>query len=785
MIYMMKLERNFLASGNPCQCQMTMQWTLALTLFLKARRRHWTLKKFKDMNFNLDGEFNKISSFKLDMSDLDFTCPAKKNSQSKDKKGEVSGSQEGKQDGFNFSFDFNELGSFNFDSSFMKVVTTSNSSPRKKGVTTEGSDKEGGEMLKTNDDEGARASNDSTTVKSHASVRLETSKVETVVGSPGNLVSKQDGSVSKISSSGNLDMPMENQTLDINKHKSTEEIDQERDLPEKSNLTGSKSEQVINMASSQSVGESDSEQHTISDQHTNAFSSGTRVSDIQEVNDKATNVKSDSVDLQLEHSSPHHVTKSDSSVGEAITLGSSTQEGVTSDPQPEKRYTNCENINKTDALKKISCDNGDRENKKTTSVCHLAPTSSKPVVEKMMLMKDKKLQDLQSNMFSTPEGKRSLKQPSSTIGTKGSSLGNEKNIDILLGSITQARCVMLVITVIVIGLSMVECSFISLNRENFRSNDTKHGRKLVGDSLTDSSKLMRNAGVLLGSKDDLKSCSNTREGIVSDVSPCSGKLAGNKQSFFDEVNKSKTTFLEIGISTEDVSMLRSFGANRVLTTALHQKETNSLVSSGQSMDKWGITTSKNDHSIDSSDNQKSSTPFLKRKTIEASDADFTLLRPLKCISQSSPSKSRSSKESSEEVVGEVESMPNNLLYNHSTSGLKSSPVIKVTEVEIHDPLLMEDNNNVEKAEAYIKELEDICNMLKKKQDEAKELLVQAIVNDNNLLILDHPIHEEEISSHYFFYSFPSNHLRFASQLMPKGIQTRSAEVCMHKDLCYE
>ena len=113
-------------------------------------------------------------------------------------------------------------------------------------------------------------------------------------------------------------------------------------------------------------------------------------------------------------------------------------------------------------------------------------------------------------MFSTLEGKRSLKQPSSTIGTKGSSLGNEKNVDMLLGSITQARCVMVVITVIVIGLSMVECSFISLNRENFRSNDTKHGRKLVGDSLTDSSKLMRNAGVLLGSKDDLKSCSNTR-----------------------------------------------------------------------------------------------------------------------------------------------------------------------------------------------------------------------------------------------------------------------------------
>lgn len=97
-------------------------------------------------------------------------------------------------------------------------------------------------------------------------------------------------------------------------------------------------------------------------------------------------MKSDSVDLQLEHSSPHHITKSDSSVGEAITLGSSTQEGVTSDPQPEKRYTNCENINKTDALKKISCDNGNRENKNTTSVCHLAPANRSNYYDPFIIM---------------------------------------------------------------------------------------------------------------------------------------------------------------------------------------------------------------------------------------------------------------------------------------------------------------------------------------------------------------------------------------------------------------
>lgn len=59
---------------------------------------------------------------------------------------------------------------------------------------------------------------------------------------------------------------------------------------------------------------------------------------------------------------------------------------------------------------------------------------------------------------------------------------------------------------------------------------------------------------------------------------------------------------------------------------------------------------------------------------------------------------------------QVESMPNNLLYNHSTSGLTSPPAIKVTEVEIPDSILMEDNSNVEKAEAYMKELEDVSDL---------------------------------------------------------------------------
>lgn len=68
-----------------------------------------------------------------------------------------------------------------------------------------------------------------------------------------------------------------------------------------------------------------------------------------------------------------------------------------------------------------------------------------------------------------------------------------------------------------------------------------------------------------------------------------------------------------------ICYLRNIGADRVLATSLHQKEVNHLVRSEQSMEIQGKTASKNDHLTDSGDNldnQKPSTPFLKRKTIE-------------------------------------------------------------------------------------------------------------------------------------------------------------------------
>lgn len=70
----------------------------------------WCNILFRDMNFDLGCDFGKLSSFKVDMSDLDFPISSKKATKSKDtSEGESPmGNSQRKKDSFSFSFDFNE-----------------------------------------------------------------------------------------------------------------------------------------------------------------------------------------------------------------------------------------------------------------------------------------------------------------------------------------------------------------------------------------------------------------------------------------------------------------------------------------------------------------------------------------------------------------------------------------------------------------------------------------------------------------------------------------------------
>nr|CAB3478332.1 unnamed protein product [Digitaria exilis] len=81
--------------------------------------------------------------------------------------------------------------------------------------------------------------------------------------------------------------------------------------------------------------------------------------------------------------------------------------------------------------------------------------------------------------------------------------------------------------------------------------------------------------------------------------------------------------------------------------------------------------------------------------------------------------------------------------DNAISSCMTSEMGDISDLEL--PMLLENDGNLEKAEACRKELEDICILLKRKHAEAKELAVRAIVNNNTMLMLNHPMFEEKIS----------------------------------------
>ncbi|XP_009131866.1 uncharacterized protein At4g18490 isoform X2 [Brassica rapa] len=140
-------------------------------------------------------------------------------------------------------------------------------------------------------------------------------------------------------------------------------------------------------------------------------------------------------------------------------------------------------------------------------------------------------------------------------------------------------------------------------------------------------------------------------------------------------------------------------------------------------------------------------PSLKRKALDE-DADRSLMPQLKRFSMS-PRENRNVKELTH-TVGQVKvSSQASRLDNNTTKQLvKESPRAKsqpqcMNMANLEIPIT-EYDENIEKAESYTKELDNICNILKKKHEEAKELLVRAVVNNNKLLMLNHPLHEDKI-----------------------------------------
>ncbi|KAL5575292.1 hypothetical protein UlMin_016991, partial [Ulmus minor] len=145
-----------------------------------------------DMDFNLDGDFDKLSNFKVDMSDFDFSGPSKKAEKPKERSEEESstGNHQKKKNDFNFSFDFNELDNFKFDACLIKEEKASKKNQdSKKEIPSDGTECQGN---KNHLSESIDVFDDTIGTKLSVSDVVATSKVETLLGGSGQLNSIGD-----------------------------------------------------------------------------------------------------------------------------------------------------------------------------------------------------------------------------------------------------------------------------------------------------------------------------------------------------------------------------------------------------------------------------------------------------------------------------------------------------------------------------------------------------------------------------------------------------------------
>ncbi|PKU63266.1 uncharacterized protein At4g18490 isoform X1 [Dendrobium catenatum] len=140
---------------------------------------------------------------------------------------------------------------------------------------------------------------------------------------------------------------------------------------------------------------------------------------------------------------------------------------------------------------------------------------------------------------------------------------------------------------------------------------------------------------------------------------------------------------------------------------------------------------------------------LKRKIDEQSAANLETASPLECV-EGSNANLRISLEASPNAkvkmfpeIKVVETCKDLIPLTNQTS-LTSVPEMENLVAGV-SPFFMEDDN-LRKAETLTKELENICNLVRKKHEEAKELQVRSIINNNALLLLNYPMLEEKIQS---------------------------------------
>ncbi|VVA36076.1 PREDICTED: At4g18490 [Prunus dulcis] len=717
----------------------------------KGKKKVFDFEKL-DMDFNLDGDFNKLSSFKMDMPDLDFSSPPKKSAKTERSEEEPSrGNRQGKQDRFKFSFDFNELDNFDFDSSLKKSENSCNKNRDSSKEVV--SDRIGSQNSKID------LAEEISTLDGD-SERVATSKVDTTLLASGNGNSMNDDCASKSETSENLELPYGPMSPEKVMTKRVEESDQEIHLSEKAMPTEPYANQATHDLPHQLVGGDDSNGDTFFEGKNDITTVNTFSSGKEDVNEKMpTRDGPDHEDLPLKDSSPMNIAGSGSNNSGRSKSGSDI---LTENFEPAIDDSDLEDNSNTLVSKETPHNiKSMKEDQNSTGKLPLSMQGSESAVDEVTLTNKIKTRHFHSNVSKRLEEAGSQLCQPSLKGAKSLSSGIKRIGSMHLhpaieqgvgGIANDAQIGSKLIAAPVLVDRETKVKHVIPGREDFNSAGVLNKAKLVGSSLLCNKEVTEREPVLGSgqrkSLNDLRhaeisssqaspssssektsepsaqTCVNSKFMLSSLESMRNTKIItaeGNKL-FTDKTAKKKTELSTLNIS-------KNIGGKKVSFNAASQKEVKSL-SSEKHMEVQGNVELKTAKIVDRSEKQMPPNLSLKRKTFEGSDSGLASLKPLKRLSHS-PSEIRNVTEPSKRVVEEqvyiheshLETKTKSTLDDHPTSGL-GSPCSNAMELEIHS--IMENDGNVEKAEAYTKELEDICNMLKKKHEEAKELLVRAV-----------------------------------------------------------
>ncbi|XP_042490379.1 uncharacterized protein At4g18490 isoform X2 [Macadamia integrifolia] len=715
----------------------------------KGMKKNFNFDKL-DMDFALDGDFGKLSSFKVDMSDLDFSSP--KSTDRPDKKS-IDGKREAKKDHFNFNFDFKELDNFDLDSSLMK-------GKQKSEKCTD--DKEFDSSVRHEKDQVFR----SNLATEADAFKEDDAKKASVMAS--KFEGLTDGDFDSITGGAPTNSKFENVHASGGATASQDEnISNRREESNQPSKLSSKSydQQPIQDSSGQSVSFDDPRQETAADLQAGICSSETERDANQGLqsakcetgkslgNQSQVSMKNISGDesapgnaglqstrnefqkmLEIQNHIPmRNISGNKSALGNADIVDAST---TSLSP----------NMQNTKARK---------ENNDSVSHVLLAPVQSEPKADKVMQMKE-----------------------------QGNGCTHLTFLSRTQENVSQSHLALTSMKIHSLGEKRKESAHLSPTDQR---SDAQGRNPKVGTSSSHDATLTKDVPVIKESEKNDKDhsisgpSSKVHDASLPEKAAKSKPLNINPKDLVPSMNYKSISVermglspLKVGNKTSDATSLkfsRIVTSKNDLSVSKLQKEFKSLRNSEGSMEMHLDLASMMNQSS-GSEKQKLPTPSLKRKTFEEPSANPVMLYPLKRITET-PNHSRKAREVSQQVDESlvhnrenlVDCCNNDVLFDHPTCKLDTSQQV---------PIVMENDENVEKAEAYIKELEDkerlhgwlmlflqIRNMLKKKHEEAKEVLVRALVNNNNLLMLNHPIYEEKISTV----------MRFAASMRSKELQS--------------